>query len=120
MIYLHQLARVLAVGQGSGIRAHPQGTDLVPIPIRVALYRPGERTPYTFADVVDFTPHLFREATANQPEQAAEFVLAAIVPGTTPAPEPTPPEKDRGEFDGSTGLTRTVAGYTNPPPPGTT
>ena len=118
MIYLHQLARVLAVGQGSGIRAHPQGNDLVPIPVRVALYRPGERTPYAFADVVDFTPHPFREATASQPEQAAEFILGVIVPNSPEpsSPSPNPP----GEFDGSTGLTRTVAGYINPPAPGTT
>ena len=119
MIYLHQLARVLAVGQGSGIRAHPQGNDLVPIPVRVALYRPGERAPYAFADVVDFTPHPFREATASQPEEAAEFILSVIVP-IPPIPEPTPLSVPEGGFDGSTGFGNTRVGFVNPPVPGTT
>lgn len=79
VVYAHQLSYTLATTIG----AHPRpldGDQLVPVPVRVALYRPGESEPYAFADARAFSLYPHRPARNGAPESPAELILAVEVP----------------------------------------
>ena len=108
MIFLDEIQRALAQPGFAPMPASPNSPMMLRVPVRVALYRPGESEPF---DVLDATilralPHrgeLTDRATGEPiPAKQAVFVLGAVV-GVVPAPEPMPTKVARVSLESNVG-----------------
>lgn len=81
MTHASELAHALA-GAVRPARPVSPGGPVHPVPVRVALYRPGADAPFAVADVGAWALHPFAEGDAGRgvPDRPAELVLACVVP----------------------------------------
>lgn len=95
MIFLDDLTRVLTQPGFAPMPLAPGATEMVRIPVRIALYRPGESEPFDLLDatILRAFPHrgeITDKATSEPiPAKQAVFVLGVVV-GVAPTPQPTP------------------------------
>lgn len=76
-VYAHDLHHLLATARGAHPRPAAAGDAvLVPVPVRVALYRPGQSEPFAFVEARDVALHPWSRGPDGV-EQPAELVLAA-------------------------------------------